>query len=131
MAARGFALIQGTRFVYGREMNGVQQCISAQQSQWSPIISIHVFMKGDEKTPGYVVGGRLGQNDVEIGGQTWSVANEAEAQVSFGTILRLIDRCALPYFDKIKSLSELKKAEQYVRQRGITATGSILDSALG
>lgn len=131
MAARGFAPIQGTRFAYSREINGIRQCIAAQQSRWSPNVWIHVYMKGDDKTPGYVIGGRLGQNDVEIGGQTWSMANEAEAQESFVSILSLIDRCALPYFEKIKSLSEYRKAEQYVRLRGVAGTGSILDTALG
>jgi hypothetical protein len=130
MAARGFALVKGSRFEYTREVNGVHHYIGAQQSQWSPAMWIQVYMKGDESTPGYVAGGRLGSREVEVGGQAWPAANEAEATSAFPSILHLVDRCALPYFEKIKGLPELRRVEQYIRQRGVAGIGSTIDDAL-
>lgn len=118
MSKRGFALVKGTRFAYSREVNGVHQFVSAQQSQWSPVVYVHIYLKGDLDTPGYVVGGRLGNRGIEAAGEKWIVSDEAEARTSFESILQLLDRNAMPYFAGIRDLAEFKKVEEDARRSG-------------
>jgi hypothetical protein len=130
MASRGFALVMGSRFEYVREVNGVHHFIAAHQKQYIPTMWVHIYMKGDQATPGWRVGGRLNLKDVGIGGEIWPIANEDEAQKSFPSVLRLIDQCALPYFAKIKDLSDFNLVEQYLDQHGGAGTSNAIDAVL-
>lgn len=131
MNQRGFSLVPGTRFTYYREVNGLFHYISAQQSQWSPAIYVHVYVADKANAAEYRVGSRLDTHgDVDIGSSTWPVANETEAQASFISLLQCIDQGALPYFEKIRNVSEFRIVEEYILKGGFAGVPSVIDNAL-
>jgi len=137
LQTRGFTLI-GKRLQYVRTKGDIYHLLSAQIFRGGDAMRLWVFpwvpegqapydMDRFPEGVGVYAGGELGERSIGIGGKSWPIGTEAQAQESFRDIVRLLDKVGIPFLDKIVTRAALAAA---VSPGERIAAGGILRSDL-